>query len=126
MAKATDEENGGAHAATLAGAETPSFEPLIELSNKLLEAWMAVGAEILDFGRMRLDQSLEMSKALAKSSSFNEAMEVQAQFSRSIMQDYFSKANKIADLSTRGLMDGFSAMQKGARRAATTYTQAAE
>src|SRR5258708_34763539 len=76
------------------------FDPLLQLSNRLLEGWMAVSSEMLEFSKNRFDRGLEMSKAIAQSSSFNEALDLQAQYTRSIVQDYVSEANKIVDFST--------------------------
>ncbi|HZS82130.1 MAG TPA: phasin family protein [Stellaceae bacterium] len=105
--------------------QLPDFDPFIRLSNKLIEGWMAVSTEMLEFGRSRLDQNIEMGKAMAQSTSLREAMDVQARYTRSIMQDYISEANKIADLSTRSLLDGISSLQSAPRRA-EQRTHAAE
>jgi len=118
----------------ITGAFDPSqtlsgIEPIFQASNKWLETWMAVGSELIEFSRARLDRNLEMSKAIARSSSIDEAMELQADHARSTVREYFSEAGKIADLSTRALLDSFTvwqpAMREGARRAATTSTAAA-
>ena len=89
-----------------------TFDPLLQASNRMLEGWMAVSSEILAFGKSRCDRGLEMSKAMAQSTSLNEAIEVQTKYTRSIMEDYLSEANKIADLSTRSLLDSFSTLQQ--------------
>jgi predicted kinase len=105
------------------------IEPIFQASNKLLETWMAVGSEILEFSRARLDRNLEVGKAIARSSSIDEAIELQADHARSTVREYFSEAGKIADLGTRALLDSFSvwqpAMRESARRAASTTTSAA-
>src|SRR5258708_1452628 len=73
----------------------PTLDPLLQASNRLLEGWMAVSNEILEFSRNRFETSVEIGKAMAQSTSLNEAMDLQAKFTRSVMQDYFSEANKI-------------------------------
>jgi phasin family protein len=117
MAKTEDNRNkrfeeAGEHGGHLAAAAMPHLEPLFQVSNRLLEGWMAVSNELLEFSRSRLDRSLEMSRAMAQTTSLNEAMDVQAKFTRSAMQDYLSEANKLADLSTRSLIDSFSTLQR--------------
>jgi hypothetical protein len=109
MPKASDARNSR-NTAELTGV--PSIEPLFEVSSKLLETWAAVGTEILEFSKARLDQSLELSRAIANTGSVSEAMDVQARFTRSMMQDYIAEANKLADMSTRSMLDSFSTMQK--------------
>jgi hypothetical protein len=93
------------------GAALSSFDPIFQASNRLLEGWMAVSSEMLEFGRNRFDRGLEMSKAIAQSSSLNEALDLQANYTRSIVQDYVSEAQKIADLGARSLLDTFTTLQ---------------
>jgi hypothetical protein len=106
------------------------IEPIFQAGNKWLETWMAVGSELIEFSRSRLDRNLEMGKAIARSSSIDEAIELQADHARSTVRDYFSEAGKIADLGTRALLDSFSvwqpAMRETARRSASTTSAAAE
>jgi hypothetical protein len=128
MAKAEDsnvKRIGEAEERRLKGASLPDLDPLIRASNKLLEGWMAVGNEMLEFGKNRIDQSLELSKAMAQSTSLKEAMDLQAKYTRSIVQDCLSEANKIADLSTRSLVDSLASWQSS-DRAAVERAEAAE
>ena len=109
MAK-TSELRPDRNTVDVAGA--PSIEPLFEVGNRLLETWAAVGTEILEFSKTRLDQSLELGRAMAKSGSVSEAMDVQARFTRSMMQDYISEAGKLADMSTRSFLGNLAMAQK--------------
>ena len=123
MAKA--EPKSGLASPTPMGQALPGMEPFMQVGSKLLDAWMAVGNEILEFSKTRLDQSIEVGKAMAKSGNLNEAMELQAKFTRSLVQDYVAEANKIADLSTRNLLDTFSQMQQATQEATQQATRAA-
>jgi hypothetical protein len=96
------------------GAALSSFDPIFQASNRLLEGWMAVSSEMLEFGKNRFDRGLEMSKAIVQSSSLNEALDLQATYTRSIVQDYVSEAQKIADLSARSVLDNFTTLQQQA------------
>lgn len=91
------------------------LEPIIQAGNKLLENWMTVGSEILEFGRTRIDRSLEISKAMARSNSLDEAIDLHADFTRAMVRDYFNEAGKIADLSTRAMIDSLWAWQPATR-----------
>jgi hypothetical protein len=122
MAK-TSELRQGRPAVDITGA--PSIEPFFEVGNRLFETWAAIGAEILEFSKTQLDQGLEVSRTMAKSGSVSEAMDVQARFTRSLMQDYISEANKLADMSTRSFLDSFATMQKQPK-SGTSSTDAAE
>jgi hypothetical protein len=104
------------------GAALTTFDPIFQAGNRLLEGWMAVSSEMLEFGKNRFDRGLEMSKAIAQSSSFNEALDLQATYTRSIVQDYVSEAQKIADLGTRSLLDSFTTLQQQAREKMTRET----
>jgi hypothetical protein len=116
------------------GAFDPSqalngVEPIFQAGNKWLETWMAVGSELIEFSRSRLDRNLEMSKAIARSSSIDEAMVLQADHARTTVNEYFSEASKIADLGTRALLDSFTvwqpAMRDATRRGTSTASTAA-
>jgi phasin family protein len=111
--------------AAFPGAAMPNLEPLMQASNKMLENWVALSTQILEFNKARIDDSIQASRAIASSSSINEAMDLQANFTRNLVQEYLSEATKIADLSTRTIMDGISAMQKSAT-AEPPQNQAAE
>jgi hypothetical protein len=106
------------------------IEPIFQASNKLLETWMAVSSEILEFSRARLDRTLEMSKAIARSSSLDEAMELQVDHARTTLREYFNEAGKIADLGTRAMFDSISvwqpAVREATRRTSTAAAAAAE
>ena len=102
------------------------IEPIFQASNKWLENWMAVGSEILEFSRARLDRNLEVSKAIARSGSIDQAMELQADYARSMVREYFNEAGKLADLSTRAMFDSLSALQPAMREAARRTAAAAE
>jgi hypothetical protein len=92
-----------------------NLEPLFQAGNKWIEAWMAVGTEILQFSKSRLDRSVEIGKAIARSSSIEQAVDLQADYTRTMMRDYIDEAGKLADMGTRTLLDGFTALQSAAR-----------
>jgi len=119
----------GESAAAFGTAAITNLDPLLQASNRLLEGWMAMSSEILEFGKTRIDRGLEMSKAMAQSTSLNEALDLQATYTQSIVQDYVSEAHKIVDLGTRSLLDSFSTLQHQARdkaRDARYHAEAAE
>jgi len=122
-------KRAGESAAAFGAAAITNLDPLLQASNRLLEGWVAMSSEILEFGRTRIDRGLEMSKAMAQSTSFNEALDLQATYTRSIVQDYVSEAHKIVDLGTRSLLDSFSTLQQQTRdkaRDAAYHAEAAE
>jgi hypothetical protein len=92
-----------------------NLEPLFQAGNKWLEAWMAVGTEILQFSKSRLDRSVEIGKAIARSSSIEQAVDLQADYTRTMMRDYIDEAGKLADMGTRTLLDGMTALQWATR-----------
>ena len=72
---------------------------------------------MLEFGRNRFDRGLEMGKAIAQSTTLNEAIDLQASYTRSIVfRDYVSEAQKIADLGTRSLLDSMTTLRQQAGR----------
>jgi phasin family protein len=109
-------------------AGVPSLDPLLQASNRLFETWLALGNEIMEFSKARLDRGMEMSRAMAQSKSFNEAIDLQTNFTRSAMQDYLSEAGKLADISTRTMLDGLTTLQQQAAETTSqvSHAQAAE
>ncbi len=99
------------------------LEPLIQAGNKWLEHVMAMSSELLEFSRARIDRGLEASKASARSTSIDQAVDVQTDFARSMVQDYLAEAGKLADLGSRAMLETLAAWQpasrgEGARRSA--------
>ena len=101
-----------------AEAALPDLDPLIKAGNTLLAGWMAVGNEMLEFGKSRLDQNLEIGRAIAQSTSLSEAIDLQARYARTVMRDYANEASKIADLGTRSLLDSLTVWQRTSRSTA--------
>ncbi|HZB89878.1 MAG TPA: phasin family protein [Stellaceae bacterium] len=97
------------------GQALSSMEPLFTASNKWLENCVAVGSELLEFSRSRLDRNLEISKAMAKCGSIDETMGLHEDYARSIVRDYFAQAGKLADLGTRAMFEAFSIWQPALR-----------
>jgi hypothetical protein len=110
-AKTGTRANGNGEALAAIG----QFEPFLTAGNKVFEAWTAVGTELVELGRARVDQSIELGQAMARSSSFNEALDLQAKFARSMMDDFLGAASRLAAIGTRPMMESFAAMQN------TTY-----
>ena len=106
-------------------AGVPSLDPLFQASNRMLEAWLAVGNELMEFSKARFDRGIEMSRAMARSKTLNEAMDLQASFTRSAVADYLNEAGKLADLGTRSMLDSFSTLQRSTGEA-TRHAEAAE
>jgi hypothetical protein len=94
----------------------PGLDPLFQASNRLLDAWLAVSNELMEFGTAQLDRSLEMQQAMARATSLNEAIDLQTKFARSAVEDYLSEASKLADLSARSLLDSVSSLQHASDR----------
>ncbi len=95
---------------TLAG-----FEPLLNASNKWFENWVAMSSELLEFGRNRLDRNLEIGRQMARCSSIDETMDLQADYARSTVREYFAEAGKLADLGARAMFESLMSWQPGMR-----------
>jgi hypothetical protein len=114
-------ENGSQDAPFGAVALT-TLDPIFRASNRLLEGWIAVSSEMLEFGKNRFDRGLEMSKAIAQSTSLHEAIDLQATYTRSVVQEYVTEAQKIADLGARSLLDSMTTLQQQAHDRQTRET----
>jgi hypothetical protein len=125
MAKEKVELRSNVETAASGAAAVLQFEPFLTAGNKVFEAWTAVGTELIEFGMARVDRSIELGKAMAHSSSLNEAMDLQAKFAQSMVSDFLSEASKLADMSARPMIESFTALQK-TTRSATSLASAAE
>ena len=100
-----------------------SIEPLLNVSNKWLENWVAMGSEMLEFSRSRIDRNLEVSKAIAHCGSIDETMGLHQDYARSTVRDYFAQAGKLADLGTRAMFETLSLWQPVLRGETRDETQ---
>jgi hypothetical protein len=93
-----------------------NLEPFFHAGTKLLDSWRVVSDELLEFGKARLSRSIEMGRRVTQSASLDQAIEAQADFARSTMQDYIAETGKLAELGTRALVESFSAWKMEAER----------
>ena len=86
-----------------------NLEPIFQASTRMLEHWRVVSEELMEFGRTRLTRNIEVGRKVAQSTSLEQAIEAQAEYARTAMQDYIAESNKLAELGTRALMGSFAA-----------------
>src|SRR5262245_45740642 len=98
MTKAKVDARANGNGAAFGPTGLPQFETFLTAGSKVFEAWQAIGSELIEFSRARVDRSIEVSNAVARSSSFNEAMELQARFAQSTMNDLLDEARKLAEI----------------------------
>ena len=115
MAKPTTQDRGqrpGFPFDAIPGLDPASFaanlEPFFQAGTKALDSWRVVSEELLEFGKARLTRNIEMSRKVTESPSFDKAIEAQADFARSMMQDYIAETGKLAELGTRAMAETFS------------------
>lgn len=112
MAKGNGNSRGNVATAENGAAARASLDPLLSAGHKALERWAAIGTELIQFGAARVGHGIELGRAIARSSSLDEALELQATFARSAVRDLLSEANKLTDISTQGLLEGFAELKK--------------
>ena len=96
-----------------------NLEPFFQAGAKALDAWRVVSEELLEFGKSRLTRNMEMSRKVTQSPSLDKAIEAQADFAHTMMQDYIAETGKLAELSTRAMVEGFSFWKNEAARSPT-------
>jgi hypothetical protein len=82
----------------------------------MLEHWRVVSEELMEFGRTRLSKNIEVGRKVAQSTSIDQAIEAQAEYARTAMQDYIAESNKLAELGTRALFGSLSVWQPAGTR----------
>jgi hypothetical protein len=123
MAKAKVDTRVNGNGAASDPAAIHQFGSFLTASTKVFEAWQAIGVELIEFSKARVDQGIEMGSAVARSSSLNEAMELQAKFAQSTLNDILAEARKLAALSTRPILESFAVAQKATHETARTGAQ---
>jgi len=88
-----------------------NFESMFQAGTKMLDHWRVVSEELMEFGRSRLTKSMEVGRKVAQSASIDQAIEAQAEYARTTMQDYIAESSKLAELGTRALFGSLSAWQ---------------
>lgn len=99
------------YGAAFGPAAMPQFDSFLTAGTKVFEAWQAIGAELIEFSKARVGQGIEMGNAVARSSSLNEVVELQARFAQSAMTDLLTQARKLADIGTRPIIESFAVAQ---------------
>ena len=115
MAKPMTQDRGprpGMPFDAIPGLDPASFaanlEPFFQAGTKALDSWRMVSEELLEFGKSRLSRNMEMSRKVTEAPSLDKAIEAQADFARSMMQDYIAETGKLAELSTRAISETFT------------------
>ncbi len=93
-----------------------NLEPFFQAGTKALDSWRVVSEELLEFGKSRLSRNMEMSRRVTESPSLDKAIEAQAEFARTLMQDYIAETGRLAELSTRAMAETFSCWKTEAAR----------
>jgi hypothetical protein len=110
--------SGTAEGSSSASMAVPALDTLLESSSRLFESWLALSTELMEFGKANLNRSLELSRAVSQSGSLNEALDLHSRYTKEVVEDCFSEANKIVGLGTRSVLDSFSRLQPQAHEAA--------
>ena len=123
MAKATTRDRGQRHGFSfdaIPALDPASFaanlEPFFQAGTKALDSWRVVSEELLEFGKSRLTRNMEMSRKVTESPSLDKAIEAQADFARSMMQDYIAETGRLAELGTRAMAETFSCWKNEAAK----------
>jgi hypothetical protein len=123
MAKPTTQDRGqrsGFSFDAIPALDPASFaanlEPFFQAGAKALDSWRVVSEELLEFGKARLTRNIEMSRKVTESPSLDKAIEAQADFARSMMQDYIAETGKLAELGTRAMAETFSCWKNEAAK----------
>lgn len=101
---------------------TSELAPLIKIYgpeavdklNSIFHNFLSAATEILDFSCNHIYRSVEISKAIAKSSNPKEAMDLHADFAQSTVQDCLVLAGKLVDLEANIFTASFTRLENTA------------
>lgn len=87
----------------------PTLDSLFEAQERVLARMSAIAAAMLEFNRMGIKHAASMSEAIGSAASLGEAMELNARFTRAVLEESITTAGRIAALSMGGLLGGAAA-----------------
>lgn len=99
-------ENANAVDGAALATGMPNLSPLFSAGDRLIQSWIAISNEMFEFGRKSMQEVADTSVAMAKTANLSEAVALQAGFARSLLEDGFQRAGKIADLGVNGVVGG--------------------
>ena len=97
-----------------------NLEQFFQAGTKILDSWKVVSEELLEFSKAQLTRNIEASRKVTESTSLDQAIEAQAEFCRSALEDYIAQTGKLAEIGTRAMVESMSAWQVEKRPARRT------
>jgi hypothetical protein len=100
--------------------------PAIDMSSEVARVWSSIGEEMMEFRSARMHKMMETANRLRQVRDFNEAIGLQAEFTREMIQDYLSESGKVSDVWMRSLSRGLNASREVAGRVSESAMETTE
>jgi hypothetical protein len=98
-------------------------KPAIDMSGEFARMLSSIGEEMLEFRTSRLHKVMDTAARLRQARDLSEAIGVQTEFAREMIQDYLSESGKVSDVCMRSLSRGLSASRQAGERAAESISE---
>ena len=95
----------------LADENGATVNALLEAGNAMLQGWMMLSQELLEFSSARWREQFELSQRLLGCSDPNAAFDMQCALTRAASRQFFDEAAKLMDLAAKAAQSSWAPLE---------------
>jgi len=101
----------------LADENGATVNALLEAGNAMLQGWMTLSQELVEFSSARWREQFELSQRLLGCSDPNAAFDMQCELARTASRQFFDEAAKLMDFAARAARASWAPLENRTKRA---------
>lgn len=101
----------------LADENGATVNALLEAGNAILQGWMTLSHELVEFSSARWREQFELSQRLLGCSDPNAAFDVQCEMARAANRQFFEEAAKLMDLAAKAAQSSWAPIENRTKQA---------
>jgi hypothetical protein len=101
----------------LADENGATVNALLEAGNAMLQGWMTLSQELIEFSSARWREQLELSQRLLGCSDPNAAFDMQCELARAASRQFFDEAAKLMDLAAKAAQSSWAPLETRTKQA---------
>jgi len=90
---------------------------LLEASHAMLQGWMTLSQELVEFSSARWREQFELSQRLLGCSDPNAAFDLQCELARTASRQFFDEAAKLMDLAAKAAQSSWAPLETRTQQA---------
>lgn len=111
--------------AEFAGFGRENFDAFVKASTIAAQGYGAIGQRWVDFTRASLEKGIEAGRAVATAKSVKDAVELQSDFARTVLDRYVTETTKLSELSAKTTTEALAPIQKRINEVVSKFNRAA-